>query len=520
MGKAAVKNPSSGEGEPDVNIFVTPLPSKISLFGSLIQEFLTRPDIWVALTYVNMLMIYILGLTFVAGKAFSIWHALLYGALVYMMFSLRSAWRERQRRMNAHRIPFFADSLANALAVGGTLEQAFKRSIYYLRGDLKTEFEKVMAKNSLGKDLGGMLRNLEERYPRTGLKYLIALLEEYQDLGIGISPLLKQIADALKVKEEAEEKIRGILAGGSTYARLSIGIFGLTFLIFAGLLRDQIPSLMEPSLKPILMFLVGWACLGIAIVTRITSLDFASHYALTPYIKPFMKKIQWTIPNLLTYSALNLQPKKWERIVSYAPIIAGYIMAIAVSWHSNSLIIIGIGFLLGVMFTRLGIEFLLKGIVEDQLLETLEIFPDFLQVYVIGLNSGLNSYMALRFATRAMDGVAPELLRRELFRTKDSLACGENHAKAWQRLADRLPFETIIDFAEIMIISPLHGESIVKSIVQMMTGYQSKKLYLLEKKADALSQYVVPVIVIAFFPLFLFAVFGPLWLRISALFNK
>ncbi|MFQ5729185.1 MAG: hypothetical protein ACE5GN_02350 [Waddliaceae bacterium] len=520
MGKAAVQNLSIDDEHHDKNIFVTPLPSKISFFGSMIQDFLMKPDIWAALTYANLLMLYILDLTLLAGQPFSFFHALFYAVLLYMVFTWRSMWREKQRRLNAHRIPFFADSLANALVVGGTLEQAFKQSIYYLRGDLKTEFEKVMAKNALGKDLGGMLRDLEDRYPKTGLKYLIALLEEYRDLGIGISPLLKQIADALKLKEEAEEKIRTILAGGSNYARLSIGIFGLTFLMFSVLLKDQIPLLMDPSLKPVLLFFVGWACLGVIIVTRITSLSFASHYALLPYIKPFMKKIQWTISNLLTYSALHLQPGKWGRIVSYAPLIVGSIMAVAVSWYSTSLVVIIIGFFLGILFTRLGIEFLLKGIVEDQLLETLEIFPDFLQVYVIGLNSGLNSYMAFRFATRAMDGVAPELLRRELFRTKNSLECGEDHAKAWQRLADRLPFETIIDFAEIMIISPLHGASIVKSIGQMMVGYQSKKLSLLEKKANALGQYVVPIIVIAFFPLFLFAVFAPLWMRVSDLFNK
>ena len=506
---------NEGYGEKSFSI---PVPAKISFVGSMIQDFLMKPDTWAALTYANLLMIYILDLTLVAGHTFTFWHALFYGTLLYMLFSWRSAWKEKQRRMNAHRIPFFADSLANALAVGGTLEQAFRQSIYYLRGDLKTEFEKLIAKNALGKDLGVMLRDLDAKYPKTGLKYLIALLEEYRDLGIGIGPLLKQIADALKEKEEAEEKIRTILAGGRNYARLSVGIFALTFLIFSFLLRDQIPMLMGSNLQPILMFLIGWGCLGILIVTRITSLEFAGHYALRPHVKPFMVSNQWDTKTLISYSGLQDQMKKWLRIVLYAPLVVGCLTAYAISWHIGNPIVIVIAFVVGVLIARLGFEFFLKGRVEDQLIDTLEIFPDFLQVYVIGLNSGLNSFMAFRFAARAMEGVAPELLRRELFRTKRAQECGEDNTKAWQRLADRLPFETIIDFAETMIISPLHGESIAKSIIQMMTGYQSKKLSLLEKKATALGQLVIPIIVVAFFPLFLFAVFAPLWVRIVDLF--
>ena len=500
--------------------FAVPSVTKESMVGGILKEFLLKPDTWAALTYANILMIYILDLTLVAGRTFTFWHGLFYGTLLYMVFSWRATWRERQRRINAHRIPFFADSLANSLAVGSTLEQAFQQSLYYLRGDLKVEFQKLMARNALGKSLGGMLREIEAKFPKTGLKYLIALLEEYRDLGIGISPLLKQIADALKVKEESEEKIRTILSGGRNYARMSVGIFALTFLMFSFLLRDQIPLLMEPALKTILLFLVGWACLGILIVSRVTSLDFAAHYALKPSVKPFMADKEWTRDSLLHYAGLHGSLDRWRTAAQYAPMVPAAIMAYAVSLHTGSFMVILVGFCLGLLFARIGIEFLLKGQVEDQLIETLEIFPDFLQVYVIGLNSGLNSFMAFRFASCAMDGVAPELLRRELFRVRKAQDCGEDPTKSWQLLADRLPFETVIDFAETMIISPLHGESIAKSIVQMMTSYQSKKLSILEKKATALGQMVIPVIVLAFFPLFLFAVFGPMFVRIMDLFAK
>ena len=500
-------------------IFVPPKTLKPSSAGMMIEDFFVKTEYWTALNYVNILAIYILTLVIISGVKLSYWYAMFYPLLLLIVRSLRNNWVEKERRANAHRIPFFADALANSLSVGSTLEQACSQSIYYLRGRLKIEFQKVMVKNSYGKELGKLLRELEVKFPNTGLKYLISLLEEYRDMGIGISPLLKKMADALKVKEEAEEKIQTILAGGSSYARISMVVFGIVFAVLAFLLKDQIPALLTPELKPVFMMLAAWATLGIFIVTRVTTIGFVNHFALRPYVSKFMGGKQWTTPNLLSYSGLHNSFYRWMKIALYAPLLIGFFMTYVFSWYTHDFILIEITFFLGVLLARLGMEFYFKGLVEDQLIKTVEVFPEFLQVYIIGLNSGLNPFMALKFACTAIEGTAPELMRREIMRVKSALECGEDHTKVWQRLSDYLPFEIIVDFCEIMIISPLHGESIVKSLDQLMMSFQAKKLGLVEKKAIKLGQLVIPIIVIAFFPLFLFVVFGPLWVKISALFN-
>ena len=82
-----------------------------------------------------------------------------------------------------------------------------------------------------------------------------------------------------------------------------------------------------------------------------------------------------------------------------------------------------------------------------------------------------------------------------------------------------LPFETVVDFSEIMIVAPMHGESIVDSIIQMAKGYESKKLVMVEKSAMKIGQIVIPLIVMAFFPLFLYSMFAPLFKKIMFLFN-
>ena len=107
----------------------------------------------------------------------------------------------------------------------------------------------------------------------------------------------------------------------------------------------------------------------------------------------------------------------------------------------------------------------------------------------------------------------------ELTCTKFAIECGEDPARTWQRLAAKLPFETVIDFCDIMVVAPMHGESIVNSITHMINSYQEKKLTLMEKKATSLSQLVIPLIIAAFFPLFLFVVFAPLITKIVSVFH-
>lgn len=494
-------------------------PVQPSLMGSLIEDFFVLTPFWTAMNYVNVLMIYVFLLFIIAGVRFTYWHAILYPTILFFVRSLRNHWYEKERRSNVHRIPFFADALANSLSVGCSLGQAFSQSIYYLRGRLKTEFEKLTLKYSYGKDIRGLLRGLDEKFPNTGLKYITSLLEEYKDMGIGIGPLLKKMAEALKVKEDAEEKIQTILSTGSGYARVSICVFGFTFSFLGFMLRDELPTLLTSALKPYLIMLIAWAFLGIFLVNRISSIDFVRHFALRPYIKHFVSGKRWNIPNLLIYSGLHNRFYRWLRITLFFPLLVGFIAAYVSSWQTENIILIEIFLFLGVLFARLAFEFYLKGLVEDQLIKSVEIFPDFLQVYIIGLNSGLNSFMTLQFAIRAIEGTAPELLRRELFRVKSALECAENNAKVWLRLSEFIPFEIIIDFCEIMVISPYHGSSIIRSLEQMLMNYQSKKMNLIEKKAIKIGQFVIPMIVIAFFPLFLFVVFGPLLMKILILFQ-
>lgn len=482
-----------------------------SFIAKLVKENIVNCTRWEALNFANYLAIYIVIWLLIAQFSPSIHMVMIYPAIVFFVLRTRAKWKEKERREISHRIPFFADSVANSLTVGCTLEQAFEQSLYYLHGNFKVAFERVMLKMSLGHQLGPLLRGLECRFPKTGFKYLICLLEEYTDLGIGISPLLKRIADVLKVKEEAEEKIRTILSAGSTYARISLVVFGLSFLSFGVLMKEQIHTLMSPDLRTTFILLIEWAVGGMAIVLRITSLEFTNHYALRPLIKPFMEKSKWTIDSLIDYCGFQENLSFWKDVCLYSPLFVGFLFAYAISLREADgltvLIFYGLGYVVG----RFAVEFILKGMVEDQLIQAVETFPDFLQIFVIGLNSGLNQFKAFEFAESAVENDAPELLRKELSRTKLALISGQTHTKTWEHLMERLPFETIIDFGELMIISPLHGESIIKNIDQIMSSYQTKKLNLVEKKATKLGQMVIPV--------FLFAVFGPLWVKITALFQ-
>ena len=236
---------------------------KASFMGSLVDDFLLKPTFLMTTTYLNMVVAYFVTIILISGHDFNYWYILLYLPFLYFLNNWRLAYKERKRLKIAHRIPFFADTMANSLSVGSNLEVAFEQASYYLQDEIKIEFNKLAVKNKLGKDLGTLLRELDAKFPGTGLRYLISLLEQFYILGVGISPLLKKMADALSAKQEAEEKIHSILAAGSSYARLTIAIFVCIFLAMSLMLREQVHLLMTPSLKPILIFLLLWTCVGI-----------------------------------------------------------------------------------------------------------------------------------------------------------------------------------------------------------------------------------------------------------------
>lgn len=492
--------------------------AELSFTQSLVENYLLKPDFLEVITYVNMVFFYVVILCFVANLQLNFMYALIYPPLIYILSLWRDHLKESERLQIAHRIPFFADALANALSVGSTLEQSLIQSSYYLKGAIKAEFNKLVLKFALGQDLGLLLNEIDKKFPKTGLRYLISLLEEYRELGVGITPMLKRIAISLSDKEDAEEKIRAILAAGSSYVKLSIGMFLCLFLMISYLLKDQLDILLSPGLKPTFLFLIIWTGLGIVIVSRMTALDFAKNLALRPQISHYLKEKKLSIDERMNYSGIE-----WSTFgklaFQFLPLAIGFFVAYLVSWYNGNALFIGLSFGVSALMCERILNYFLNGLVEDQLIKLIETFPEVLQVFIIGLNSGLNTYKAFQFAENSVRGSAPKLLTQELCRTRFAMECGEDHSTTWQRLAKMLPFQTVVDFSEIMVIAPMHGESIVRSITQMASSYQHKKLLLIEKKASSIGQVVIPIIVIAFFPLFLFAIFAPLITKISATFN-
>lgn len=480
-----------------------------SAFGTFIEDYLVKPPFIVSMAYFNIVVIYLLLLAVISQGHITPWWLLVYPPMLYFIDQKRKDHREKIRLEVAHRIPYFADALANALSVGSTLEHSLEQASYYLEGEVKKEFDAMMIQVKFGKNIGALLRDLDAKFPNTGITYLISLLDAYGELGVGISPLLKRISNVLMEKEKAEEKIKTILSAGSSYAKMSVGVFGLIFLLLTFVLRDKITVLLSPMLKPYFMFLICWTFAGVLVITKISSLQFSRTRALLPYISDFLKYNKLTEEELMNYSGIEWT-ERLRSAYDVLPLIGAFLFCYVGSWYTGEFVFLLFFYVLGYYLTRKIILYLLRGLVEDQLIRTIEVFPDILQVFIIGLNSGLNSYLAFNFALKALKGYAPKILRQELTRTKFAMECGEDHSRTWQVLANRLPFESIVDFCEIMVVSPMAGESIVNSIIHMTDSYQDKKLKDVEKMANAVGQAVIPLIILIFFPMFLFVMFAPI----------
>ncbi len=482
---------------------------KTSLFGSILHDFLIVPSFFTALTYINILILYVCFIVLVLGREINIWYGILYFPLVFFLIMKRKSSKEKERLEIAHSIPYFSEALANALSVGISMDQALTQAVAHLKGKFKVKVNDVILKYKLGKNLDTLLREVDTQFPNTGLIFIIFLLNSYNELGVGISPLLKKISNVLKQKEKADEKIRTILSGGSTYAWLTIGIFMVIFVALGFLLKDQFKYLLSPELKYIFVFLIIWSFVGIIVVSRMTSLEFTRASSMKPHVKQFLKSRKLTQEEIFKYSNVKWTSLKMN-LFNLAPLFLGFIFAYLISGFTEDFVTILICFIVGYFLTKFLFNFILKGVMDDQLINTVEIFPEILQIFIIGLYTGLNNYLSFQFALNAVKYNIPKILNDELCRTELALNCGEEQARTWQRLAHRLPFDSVIDFSEIMAISSLHGESIIDSVIEMTNTYQEKKMLLIEKTATKTSQIVIPIIIVAFFPLFIFFVFAPM----------
>lgn len=508
MQKVKVKKPQETKDEGKES------KKNVSLIGSLVNDLMIAPSFFTSLTYINIFIAYVVILLLLTDHEINYWYGVAYIPLLFLLSVLRKSHKEKERLEIAHSIPFFADALANALLVGETLEQAFTQAAFYLKGNIKAEFISITLKSTLGKNLDILLRELDAKFPNTGLIYLISLLASYSELGVGISPLLKRISVVLKQREKAEEKIRTILSAGSTYAWLTIGIFIVIFAALGFMLKDQMKYLLSPELKPIFIFLLVWAFIGIIIVTHLTSLEYTRTSSMKSHIMKFFSGRKLSHEEALKYSGVEWSGWK-QQFLMFFPIIMGVGSAYFISSFYEDIFVILLGFFIGYFVFNELMKYIINGLVEDQLIKTIELFPEILQIFIIGLNSGLNNYLSFQFALNAIKEKVPKILNDELIRTKFAMECGEEYGRTWYRLAHRLPFESVTDFAEIMAVAPMQGESVVNAIIEMTENYQEKKLLLIEKKATKTSQLVIPIIIVAFFPLFIFFVFAPMINKIT-----
>ncbi|HEV8051543.1 MAG TPA: type II secretion system F family protein [Parachlamydiaceae bacterium] len=489
---------------------------KKSLISSILHDLLVTPTLMTSLTYINIFIFYIFFVLVLSGHELNIWYGLVYIPIILLSNYMRKSKKEKERVEIAHSIPFFAEALANALSVGGSLEDAIRQASMHLKGRIRIEINEMLLKHALGKNIDVLLKELDVKFPNTGLIYLIFLLNSYEQLGVGISPLLKKISTTLKQREKDEDKIHTILAGGSTYAWLTIVIFLMIFAALGFLLQDQLKYLLSPELKFIFIFLLIWAFVGIVVVTRFTSLEYARTVSNKPNLKKFFSKRKFDKNEILKYSEADLHFWKMK-IFLYAPLIIAFLISFMTSYYSDDFFTILISFSVGYLVIKFLSIYILSGIVDDQLIKTIETFPEILQIFTIGLYTGLNNHLSFEFALNAVKGNTPKILEEELCRTQQAMECGEEQLNTWKRLARRLPFESITDFAEIMAMAPLHGESITQSVVDITNAYHEKKMLSVEKTANKASQLVIPIIIVAFFPLFIFFVFAPMITKIVTL---
>lgn len=499
----------------DRGYFRGPVPQEPPKAVSAVQSITQSPGFWQILAYANLTLTYFVTVIFVLGLSLKFWHFLLYGASIYAMYTIRREWKFNQHREVAHKIPYVADAIANALSVGATLYDALCQAAEYTSGALSDELSLVVKRYRLGAQPESLFEQLRIRFKGTGIGYLTRLLGRYNQLGTGISRLLSQLSTAMIDKEESEERIREAMKTRRSYGVMVVALFGIVIGAFFWLFEGYREELLGPKLRPMFLILVYWAILGGLYLMRITSSDYIITYSLRPYVRKVMAEREWERSELLAYAGLGTWTQRAEQLYLYGPVIGAVVGALLALFYSTSLAVLAIGAFAGFFGVYFSLTGYIRGLAEDQLIATVRLFPDFLQVMTIGLDSGLNQHYSVAFAEASVEGTAPPLLVRELARVRHMMEMGETGEAAWKQLAERLPFEAVTDFSELMTIAPRYGTSVSSGLSHMIKDIRVKELIRLEAMGRRAEQTVTPVVGMAFLPLFMFCALVPLFTQVA-----
>jgi tight adherence protein B len=188
-------------------------------------------------------------------------------------------WMSRRRKKHQaaylDELPNAVEAIVRGVKSGLPLNDSMRLVAKEAKEPIKTEFQKVLDQQTMGKSTGEAIQTLFDRMPLPEVNFFVVVITVQQQAGGNLSEALGNLARVLRNRKKMKQKIKAM----SSEAKASAGIIGSLPFIVAILVSLTTPTYMVPMFTTTmgLMWLAIAAILmsiGVWIMAKMVSFDF------------------------------------------------------------------------------------------------------------------------------------------------------------------------------------------------------------------------------------------------------
>ena len=188
-------------------------------------------------------------------------------------------WLSRARKKYTHKyleeLPNAVEAIVRGVKSGLPLNDSMRLVAKEAKEPIKSEFQRVIDQQSVGKTMPEAVATLYERMPVPEVNFFIVVITVQQQAGGNLSEALGNLSRVLRNRKKMKQKIKAM----SSEAKASAGIIGALPFLVAILVTLTTPGYLLPLIEtPIGMIWLGIAiimmCTGLFIMNKMIQFDF------------------------------------------------------------------------------------------------------------------------------------------------------------------------------------------------------------------------------------------------------
>jgi tight adherence protein B len=203
--------------------------------------------------------------------------ALIFGAAAGYLLPKFWMGQRRKRHQNAYleELPNAVEAIVRGVKSGLPLNDSMRLVAKEAKEPIKTEFQRVLDQQQMGKSPTEAVQVLYDRMPLPEVNFLVVVITVQQQAGGNLSEALGNLARVLRNRKKMKQKIKAM----SSEAKASAGIIGSLPFVVGTLVTLTTPTYMVPLFTTTL----GYIWLGIAaalmlmggwIMSKMVAFDF------------------------------------------------------------------------------------------------------------------------------------------------------------------------------------------------------------------------------------------------------